>query len=454
MIRRILIVDDVAARRIVLKVKLGAAAYQIASAATLREARRHIARSSPHLVIVSSAVGGGCGVDWVRRIKAHPSAAELPVLVLVPDAAARLDALRAGADDVIEEPFDERLLLARIRAVMRSRETGEELRLRGATKRVLGLAEGPAGFLARGRITLVTPPGKGAGALKAELESATGDSVSVASPNRALSRSPRGGSPDVYALVADPPVVGLGLIPQLRAHPSSRDAAILALVPRGDTDAAVMALDFGAGDVAEIGAAPEELALRVRALRHWKDGRDRLRRGVRDGLQAALTDPLTGLYNRRYAMPHLDRVAERAAVHRRRYAVLVCDLDRFKRVNDLHGHAAGDAVLVEVARRLTGNLRGADTLARLGGEEFLVIMPDVGLTQATAAAERLCSIVRGTPFDLPSGASLRLTMSIGLAIGGERALPTGARAVEAADRALYDAKEGGRARITVSESAA
>ena len=214
-----------------------------------------------------------------------------------------------------------------------------------------------------------------------------------------------------------------------------------------------MALDLGAGDVADITATPEELALRIKALRQSKARRERLRREVRQGLDAALTDPLTGLHNRRFAMHHLERVSERAARQRRCYAVLLCDLDRFKRVNDTHGHAAGDAVLVEVARRLSADLRGADTLSRLGGEEFLIVMPDTSLAAATAAAERLSARVRGAPVCLPCGGQIDMTMSVGLALGGHGAFATGPEAVEAADRALYEAKAAGRARVEVGSAA-
>ena len=453
MARRILIIDDDPSRLIVLKVKLGAAAYEIAPASTLREAQRHVARAAPHLVIVAAEVAGGQGIAWARRLRSHPAASDLPILVFVPDDAMRLDALRAGADDAIARPVPETMMLARIRALLRVRETTEELRLRGSARSVLGLAEPMGGFVGRGRITVVAAPGSDAAGFGAALEAATGDAVSVLPPDRALVRSASSGAPDVFVLLTDATVAALGLIPQLRAHPASRDAGVLALAPPQDIDAAVMALDLGAGDVAGADASAEELALRIEALKRWKERRERLRREVREGLDAALTDPLTGLHNRRYAMHHLARVSDRAARGRRRYAVLVCDLDRFKRVNDTHGHAAGDAVLIEVARRLSSDLRSADTLSRLGGEEFLVVMPDTTLASATAAAERLSALIRETPFDLPSGAQVDMTMSVGLALGGHGAFASGPEAVEAADRALYGAKARGRARVEVGSAA-
>ena len=232
MTRRILILDDDPTRLIVLKVRLGAAAYEIAPAGSLREAQRHVARAAPHLVIVASEVGGGQGIAWARRLRAHPSGADLPILVFVPDAAMRLDALRAGASEVIVRPVPDALMLARIRALLRAREAAEELRLRGSTRTVLGLAEPMSGFMERGRITVVGTQEPGVAALGTAIRDETGDAVAVLPPEQAIVGSTSKGAPDVFVLTTDATVGALGLIPQLRAHPSSRDAGVLALTRR------------------------------------------------------------------------------------------------------------------------------------------------------------------------------------------------------------------------------
>ena len=133
-------------------------------------------------------------------------------------------------------------------------------------------------------------------------------------------------------------------------------------------------------------------------------------------MRLAMIDPLTGLYNRRYAMPELATIAARAAETGSPFAVMVVDLDRFKLVNDKHGHGAGDQVLVEVSRRLTANLRASDLLARIGGEEFLVALPDAGMPLARTVAERLCQAIEERPIRLASGIGLTVTVSIGVAV--------------------------------------
>ncbi|MEO0503200.1 MAG: GGDEF domain-containing protein, partial [Pseudomonadota bacterium] len=188
---------------------------------------------------------------------------------------------------------------------------------------------------------------------------------------------------------------------------------------------------------------------------------DALRATVRTGIEASVIDPLTGLHNRRYAMPHVTRIAERAQRTGKPFALMIADMDHFKRINDQYGHAAGDAVLIEVANRLRSNLRAVDLVARIGGEEFLMVLPGVTLKNARAAAKRLCRRV-GTPAIAIPGQSqpINATISIGLVVcDTDTGLPRGmALTAEAlldrADRALYDAKAEGRNRVTLCRPAA
>lgn len=159
--------------------------------------------------------------------------------------------------------------------------------------------------------------------------------------------------------------------------------------------------------------------------------------------QAALTDPLTGLPNRRYALARLE---QECAAARRRGAALAClavDLDHFKRVNDEHGHEAGDAVLARVAQAMRAAVRLHDCVCRLGGEEFLVILPDASPGDARVLAERLRRAVEELIHRTDAGAALALSVSVGVA-----AQESGGCAPQAllrrADEALLHAKRAGR----------
>ncbi|MDG4793540.1 diguanylate cyclase [Micromonospora sp. WMMD1082] len=161
----------------------------------------------------------------------------------------------------------------------------------------------------------------------------------------------------------------------------------------------------------------------------------------------SLTDPLTGLWNYRYLRESLRREVERASRFGRMVSVLALDLDRFKKVNDTYGHAAGDTVLAEFARRVRGEIREVDLAFRQGGEEFVVLLPETDSRGATIVAERLGAAVRDTPVTVVGHAGVRepitVTVSIGIAVFPDHA-DTGPQVLQAADEALYAAKGAGR----------
>jgi diguanylate cyclase (GGDEF)-like protein len=162
----------------------------------------------------------------------------------------------------------------------------------------------------------------------------------------------------------------------------------------------------------------------------------------------SLTDPLTGLSNYRYLKDSLRREVERASRFGHRLTVLALDLDRFKDVNDTYGHAAGDAVLAEFARRVRVEIREVDLAFRQGGEEFMVVLPETDAPGGSVVAERLGAAIRRTPVLVRSARSAQpvripVTVSIGIAVFPDHGA-TVAAVLEAADDALYQAKACGR----------
>lgn len=166
----------------------------------------------------------------------------------------------------------------------------------------------------------------------------------------------------------------------------------------------------------------------------------------RQAQRLSLTDPLTGLWNYRFMQTSLRREAERTRRYQRPSALLAIDLDRFKTVNDTYGHPVGDQVLIELARRITGQIREVDLAFRHGGEEFMVLLPETDAVGAEVVAERLGRSVAARPFkvnDATGGRELRISVSIGIAVLGEHA-DTANAVLAAADEALYAAKAAGR----------
>lgn len=165
---------------------------------------------------------------------------------------------------------------------------------------------------------------------------------------------------------------------------------------------------------------------------------------------AAVQDGLTGLVNRRALDDRLEAELAHALRHRRELCVLMIDVDHFKKVNDTHGHLAGDEVLRQIARLLGDQVRTEDVVARYGGEEFVVITRDVPVHGAAALAERLRAAVSRRRFHFEQ-LSLTVTISVGIAsLSGLRTEQSAPRLLAAADIALYLAKEGGRNRVAMA----
>ncbi len=184
------------------------------------------------------------------------------------------------------------------------------------------------------------------------------------------------------------------------------------------------------------------------AIKHDVTGREEMEKEL---LHLANHDPLTGLYNRRRFLEELEREITRIERYGGQGAVFWIDLDRFKKINDQHGHAAGDAALVAVATLLTENLRAADFVARFGGDEFAVLLTSCDLAGAAQAAEKLQRELRGLSIEV-EGASLRVGASIGVSVfPGHGRTPE--QLLARADRAMYSAKAHGTGRFRVFEGA-
>lgn len=172
-------------------------------------------------------------------------------------------------------------------------------------------------------------------------------------------------------------------------------------------------------------------------------------------VRSGLTDFLTGWHNRRYLNARLKEELARAQRQGTNLTCLVIDLDRFKQINDQHGHLVGDLALREAAQRVDAHIRGSDAAARFGGDEFVVLAPGISSEQAAALAERIRLAVSETPLTIPSGAKLNMTVSIGVAgitLSREEAdLKAAAeRLLSDADAALYRAKQLGRNRVELA----
>lgn len=457
---RILIIDSVVTHRIVLKVKIVSAQYSVDTCASCEEARALMAQTMPDLIMINLSDPVEDRHAFCREIRNSRETADMPLIAVgIPDIArARFAALDCGCDDVLPTPISDTMMLARVRSLMRRRTALQEWQLRDGTSRALGFEDEAAPRLTPPIAAVLSDLPMTARKLGQTLREALAAPVQTMSLQKALLSTPSSAPPDVLIVdgTADQtPQRGLfRLVAELRARHSTRHAVQLVLVPPDRPEVGAMLLDLGADDVMTAAGEPEELCLRVKNLLQRKFRQDGLRDRVRNGLHAAVTDPLTGLFNRRYAEAHLERIAEQTHATGGEYAIMMLDIDHFKSINDRFGHAAGDLVLRELAGRLRGSFRSIDLVARVGGEEFLVAMPNTSAEQAEYAADRIRRLIGDTPFQIGEAHSpLRVTISVGVAVDGLSGTAT-RHVFERADAALYAAKSSGRDAVSVACNAA
>lgn len=482
---RIMIVDGIATNRILLRAMLVASYHDVVTCATVTDAAEVCGQMRPDLVMLDICQEPEAALAFCARLATQASGPPIPVIATIsgqpycrhaPD---RIAALRAGAADVLDKSTPDTLLQARIRSLIRASIKAAERALAPEDDALpCGMAEAAAGFVgpepATGTVALLTPLRRaGPAALRMLLERLP-QPPRLLDPTSDLSDEALRPVPDLFIIDGASILQREGnaqagadvfrLVSDLRSRALSRHAAILVILPRDQAEMAALALDLGAADVVDDRIAVEELAHRVRRIILEKRAVDRHRDSLQSRLLAAVTDPLTGLYNRRYAIPRLERMLAAAQTSGQELAVMMMDIDHFKAINDTHGHPVGDQVLVEVARRLRDNLRAMDLIARFGGEEFLVAMPDTTLDQARGAAERLRRLIEDTPFLAasdgvgagPIDGGIAVTLSIGVAATPLHPAETEAAedAIGAvcrrADTALYAAKSAGRNTVTVA----
>lgn len=461
---KILVVDDVPANVRLLEAKLAASFYEVVTARDGAEAIEAARRERPDLILLDVMMPEMDGFTACRVIKADPDLATIPVVMItaLDQPRDRLRGLEAGADDFLTKPPNDTALFARVRSLVRVKMTIDELRMRDETLGDFGGSQSIDDLLhapVEGKVLILDERQSRARVLAEILERRLNlEAQAVGSRREALAEI-QDRAADLFVIAsgarrdgqvgAEPAAAdGVSLCSELRSRPESRQSAILLIADDDDYATIAAGLDVGANDYVLRPVEEAEFVARVAAQLRRKRYADKLRENLQAGLQMAMTDALTGLYNRRYAEKHLSRQAMEADRLGGPLSVALLDIDHFKRVNDTHGHAVGDEVLVEFARRVAEHVRGIDMLARFGGEEFLLSMPETSLAEAGLALERIRKAVCRQPFRTATGA-LAVTVSLGVAERRARERPEAT--VARADAALYRAKAEGRDRVAMCD---
>ena len=449
MTARILVVDDIEANVRLLEAKLSAEYYDVSVAYDGKAALEKAAAELPDIILLDVMMPELDGFEVCRRLKADPVTRHIPVVLVtaLDGRRDRLAGLDAGADDFLTKPIDDMTLMARVRSLTRLKLVIDELRQREASGRRMGVIEGVGARLgaAGGRIVIADDQERQAKRIADEL-SIEHRPVIETDPEKAVI-AVRARADLLIVNIGATTFDGLRLAAQIRSDEATRHTPILAVVEPSERARVVKALELGVNDLLARPIDPEELAARVRTLIRHKRYTDFLRNNLDHSLELAVTDPLTGLHNRRYMAGQLGALVRRAERGGDPVACLLVDIDHFKRINDSFGHDVGDEVLREFSVRLATNVRAVDLACRFGGEEFVVIMPDTGLDVAHRIAERLRLHVAGSPFRVAGVEDpLSVTISIGVACTAV-ATDTPDSLLKRADEAVYEAKARGRNQV-------
>lgn len=449
---RVLVVDDILANVKLLEAKLTSEYFEVITALDGPSALEVIEAEMPDIILLDVMMPGMDGFEVCRRIKANPVTEHIPVVMVtaLDQASDRVSGIEAGADDFLTKPVNDIALMARVKGLVRLKVMMDELRMREATGETIGIdlaGDGNPDELAeKGELLLVEERRIGAQKITETLSELYNITIqtTLEGCNKAMDEK------DYDLVLVNLSVQGfdgLRLCSHIRSREVTRNVPILVIVDDGDTPRLVKALEIGVNDYVQRPIDRNELFARGKTQLRRKRFADRLRNNFHKSIEMAISDPLTGLYNRRYMLSHLETIMRENATTRKTVSYIIVDIDYFKLVNDEHGHDVGDEVLKQFGVRIQNNIRGADLACRYGGEEFVIVMPDTDLSFALMVAERLRLYVADQPFELEIGPKkLNLTISIGVACS-ETSDETPAELMRRADQALYRAKRDGRNRV-------
>jgi two-component system cell cycle response regulator len=449
---RILVVDDIPANVKLLEARLSAEYFDVATAYSGVEALALCERAECDIVLLDVMMPDMDGFEVCRRLKSNPATHHIPVVMVtaLDQPSDRVRGLEAGADDFLTKPVTDVALVSRVRSLSRLKMVTDELRMRALTTKEIGIQsperEAVTESGRQGRILIVDDRPSSYERLVATLT--TEHDVDVETdPSEALFHAAEGNYDLLIVSLGLQNFDGLRLCSQVRSLERTRNTPILAVAEPDNNTRLVRGLEIGVNDYLIRPIDKNEMLARVRTQIKKKRYAERLRDNVQASIEMAITDALTGLFNRRYMETHLSALVEQAASRGKPIAVLIVDIDFFKSVNDGHGHDAGDDVLREFALRIRKSIRNIDLACRYGGEEFVIVMPETDMGVATMVAERLRRRIAAEPFAIQQGArSLRVTISIGIAALGAPG-DNAAGMLKRADQALYRAKRDGRNRV-------
>lgn len=461
---RVLAVDDLQANLKLLSARLSAEYYTVATMTNGLDALDFCRNHPVDVVLLDAKMPGLDGFETCRALKSDAATRDIPVIMLtaLKDDASRIKGLEAGADDFLSKPVNDIALISRIKNLAQQKQALEDMRTHStnAFRKDYEDEDHPAGeeHCDEGRddgrdgkilvfddndVSIEQIKSALAGEQNVQFEKSADEALKALSKN------------DWDAVIVNFAVQSsdtLSFLSGLKAPIEFRHLPTLAIAGPDEEKRLQKGFELGVTNYVKTPFVGEELAARVRreVCRHRM--LRELRLDVENTLELAVTDPLTGLQNRRFLERQLNTLIDQSLRYERDLSVVIMDIDKFKVINDVHGHPVGDLVLKEVSHRIRRSLRGSDLACRFGGEEFVCVLAETELEVAILAAERLRKQIESMPFIInDDGSEIGVTASFGLTqfTGKNDSVEA---MLKRADEALYRAKETGRNQV-VSQAA-
>lgn len=461
---RVLAVDDLQANLKLLSARLSAEYYTVATMTNGLDALDFCRKQPVDVVLLDAKMPGLDGFETCLALKSDAATRDIPVIMLtaLTDDASRIKGLEAGADDFLSKPVNDVALISRIKNLAQQKQALEDMRTHStnafskdyeddepaddAVECDEGLDDGRDG-----KILIFDDNDASIAQIKAALTDEQNVKITKTAEDafRAISKNDWDAVIVNFSIQSSDP---LAFLSRLKAPSEFRHLPTLAIADPSEEKRLQKSFELGVTNYVKAPFLAKELAARVRreVCRHRM--LRELRLDVENTLELAVTDPLTGLQNRRFLERQLNTLIDQSLRYERDLSIVIMDIDKFKVINDVHGHPVGDLVLKEVSHRIRRSLRGSDLACRFGGEEFVCVLAETELDVAILAAERLRKQIESMPFIInDDGTEISVTASFGLTqfTGKDDSVEA---MLKRADEALYRAKETGRNQV-VSQAA-
>ena len=452
---KILVVDDEPLNVKLLSAMLPSDQYETASAFSGDEALKLVRDFQPDLILLDIMMPGLNGYDLTRILKSNTESSEIPIVLITAFSGSEYEikGLEAGADEFLNKPVNKTELLTRAKSLIRLRQYKEQIKSRTCSiksvtsnideKNCLDNTE-----LNLPTILIVEDNKIDAKLLQRYLHGEPYQIKHASNGENAISRSQQERIDVILLDLLLPGKSGFDVCSALKEKENTQNIQIVAITGLSDLESKLKGIELGVDDYLIKPVNMHILRTRVKSLVKKKALLDRLCDKYEMAVHSAITDKLTGLYNRRYFDHFLDFEIKRSSRQKASLALLMIDIDNFKLINDTLGHLFGDKILNKLGDIIKSIIRETDLAARYGGEEFSIVMSNTGLEEATEIAERLRKAISEYNFEITYRPT---TVSIGIAL-----YPLDSTSLQDllsnADRALYRAKHEGKNRVCVSSN--